>query len=447
MKILKIKNANNKIVLKNTLYAFIIKGLSLLISFFTIPAFVKYFDNNTYLGIWYTLLSVIIWFLTFDLGIANGVRNELVIALTKNDRLQAKRIISSGFAINIGISIIITLILLSCIQMLDLQCFFNIDNNIITEDTLVISTSLVVVAIMTRFALTFISSIFYALQRSSVNNLISLVVSILQLLYVLCFHYKDPNEAMINISLAYILISNVPIIFAGIYVFCTNLKDCKPEYKYIRNDIIKSILSIGSIFFICQILYMLIVNTNEYLITKFYGADYTVDYTFYYKLTSIISMLVMLALTPIWSIVTKAMEEKDYKWLLSLYKKIKIFGILLFLLQLLIIPFLQIIMDLWLGVNSIKVNYLTALAFALFGGWFTYSSMLSTIVCGLAQMKLQSICYGLGVIIKFGIIIYLSQYWSDWTLVIWVNALVLCIYSIAQQISLDKYFENKIKTI
>ena len=102
-------------------------------------------------------------------------------------------------------------------------------------------------------------------------------------------------------------------------------------------------------------------------------------------------------------------------------------------------------MNVWLGEYTIQVNYLTALSFAIFGGWFAYSSMLSTIVCGMARMKIQVIFYSVGVLIKFGGVVFCSQILMDWTLVIWLNAFVLCAYSIAQQISLDKFLKNVIK--
>ena len=438
------KNENTKIVLTNVISAFVYKGGGLLVAFFSVPAFVSYFNNNVYLGIWYTLLSVLMWFLTFDLGVGNGIRNTLVKALTNNDRQYAKQIISSGFFSISIITLILTTLIIWLINSIDLYRMFNVNSTEISYETLYHSAIYITIALMVRFFLTTISGIFYALQKSSVNNLLALCVNVLQLAFVLCFSYDDPNEALLKLSFSYILISNIPIVVAAIIIFYTDLKDCKPSIKFISRNAIKGVLSIGGIFFVCQILYMLIVNTNEFLITNFFGAQFTVEYTFYYKLTSIISMVIMLIMTPIWSVVTKAQAENNYVWLCSLYKKVKMAGGLVFCLEFAMIPCLQFIMNIWLGQNTIIVNYITALAFAIFGGWFAYSSMLSTIVCGLAKMKLQTIFYAIGVVIKFVGIVYLSRVWDNWVMVIWLNAIVLCLYSVAQHISLNKYLYNKI---
>lgn len=436
---------NDLIVLKNTFFAFLIKGIALVISFLTTPAFISYFDNNEILGVWYTMLSVLTWFLNFDLGIGNGIRNNLTIALSKNDKKKAKYIISSGIFISGIVSLILLAIGIGLLSLINLNKFLNISENLISYQTLYISAILVLIAIVLRLVLTSVSAVFYAIQKSSVNNFLSLCVSVLQLLFVLIFRFDDIEKSLIYLSLAYMLFSNFPIIFGGIIVFCTKLKDCRPSIYYIEKKYIKIVLSIGGIFFFCQILYMLIINTNEFLITSFFGPKYTTEYTFYYKISSLISMITTLAMTPIWSVITKAMTEKKWNWLSSLYKKIKKIGFLIIMFEFLLIPFMQIIFDLWLGKNVIHIDYLIAFAFACFGSVFVYSSMLSTIVCGMAKMKLQTVCYTIGVVFKFIFIFLISRFTDNWSIVVWVNTIILFPYCILQQIWLDKYFEKKIK--
>ena len=156
-------------------------------------------------------------------------------------------------------------------------------------------------------------------------------------------------------------------------------------------------------------------------------------------------MVVTLAMTPIWSVITKAMVEKKYIWLNKLYKIIKIAGIGIVVLQFAFVPCLQFVFDLWLKENSITVNYLTAMAFACFGSVFVYSSMLSTIVCGMARMKLQAIFYAIGIVVKFVLIFSLKDIVGVWDLIVWSNVAVLLPYCIAQHIDLDIYMKKLIK--
>lgn len=439
---LKPTSENSRIVAKNVIGAFIVKGLSIIISFATTPLFIRYFHDNEVLGIWYTLLSVLLWFLNFDLGLGNGIRNNLVKALTAKDFEKARSVISSGmFSVGL-VTILLFIIGGISISFVNLNWLFNVKNNVISSQTLLLSASLVFLAIILRFFLTSITSIFYALQKSAINNFLALCVSILQLLYVVIFKFSSPEEALINISFAYLFLSNFPVVIAGVIVFCKDLKHCTPSIRYIDIEHIKAIISIGSVFFACQILYMIIANTNEFFVTHLYGAEYTADYTFYYKLATLGTLVVSLALTPVWSVVTKAQTEGNYVWLQKLYRYIKLGGFGILAIQMLLVPFIPSLMNLWLGENALVVNNLTSLAFALYGAIFMYSGMLSTIANGLALMKAQTISYIIAVILKILLLLTLYHY-TNWVFVVWVNVLILVPYIIIQQITLNRYLAKQ----
>lgn len=436
---------NNKIILKNTIGAFVVKGAGLLISVLSMPALIRYFNNNEVLGIWFTMLSMLIWFLNFDLGIGNGIRNQLTKDITLKDEVSAKTTISSGF-FSIGIvSIVLIIIGIVLISWIDLNWLFNVSTELLSAQTLRTATIAIFIAIMLRFTLTFVSSIFYAMQKSALNNLLNLLVHVLQLVFVVSFHFQNLEDALVYLAVSYVFITNIPVIIAGIYVFIKPLKQCRPSLNFISKERVKDIMSIGAVFFTCQILYMIIVNTNEFLVTKLYGASYTAEYSFYYKVTSIVAMLVTLGMTPIWSVVTKALTEKNYVWLNKLYVTIKRLGWLIVAFQFLLVPFMQYVMDFWLGKGIVIIRTETAIAFAVFGSVFVISSMLSTIVCGMARMKLQTICYSIGVVLKLVVDFSFYKVYHHWDLIVWSNVLVLLPYIIVQIIDLNRFFKGHIK--
>lgn len=436
---------NNKIILKNTIGAFVVKGAGLLISVLSMPALIRYFNNNEVLGIWFTMLSMLIWFLNFDLGIGNGIRNQLTKDITLKDEVSAKTTISSGF-FSIGIvSIVLIIIGIVLISWIDLNWLFNVSTELLSAQTLRTATIAIFIAIMLRFMLTFVSSIFYSMQKSALNNLLNLLVHVLQLVFVLSFHFPNLEDALVYLAVSYVFITNLPVIIAGIYIFIKPLKQCRPSLNFISKKRVEDIMGIGAVFFTCQILYMIIVNTNEFLVTKLYGASFTAEYSFYYKVTSIVAMLVTLGMTPIWSVVTKALTEKNYIWLNKLYATIKRLGWLIVVFQFLLVPFMQYIMDFWLGKGIVTIKTETAIAFAVFGSVFIISSMLSTIICGMARMKLQTICYSIGVVLKLIVNFSLYKIYPHWDLIVWSNVLVLLPYIIAQIIDLNRFFKYHIK--
>ncbi|RGC45102.1 hypothetical protein [Absiella sp. AM29-15] len=244
----KFKNmdSNNKIVMKNTIMAFFVKGGALAISLLSTPAFIKYFNNYTLLGVWYTMLSILIWFLNFDLGIGNGIRNNLTIAIAKHDKEEARFVISSGFFSSFIVTLILTFLGILLLKNLNLNSIFNISKEIINPESLFISALFIFLAIMLRFLLTSVSAIFYALQKSAINNLLALCVSVLQLLFILFFRFNTYEKSLIFLSIAYFIFSNLPILIGGLVIFKTILKDCKPSFAYINTSYIKKVLSIGN---------------------------------------------------------------------------------------------------------------------------------------------------------------------------------------------------------
>ena len=438
-------NENEKIIAKNVIGAFLIKGGALIISFISTPLFIRFFsEDKAMLGVWYTLLSILTWFRTFDLGIGNGIRNKLVKAFALKDDDEAKKTISSGIFSNAVVTVILIAIGFLLLNILDLNKVLNISTATITGDKLLASATIVFASIMLGFLLTVITSVFYAMQKSFVNNILSLCSSILQLIFILIFDFETPEKALFYLSIGYLITSNLPTIVAGIIVFSTKLRKCSPSIRFIDKSHIRGVMGVGSVFFLCQIMFMFMMNTNEIIISNVFGPQYTTDYTFYFRITSLISTMLTLAMTPVWSIVTKAIAEKNYIWTKKLYSILKLIGIGATAVEFLLIPFLQPIMNIWLGEASIKVNYVTALAFACFGSVFIYTGILSTMVCGMTRMRLQTISYSIAMIIRFLIIYLLSRLGGNWDIVVWSTAIVLLPYCIIQHIDLDIYFNKKI---
>ena len=86
---------------KNVLVKFISTVVALLISFIIVPMVLGFVGKEEY-GIWLTISSIVSWFSYFDIGLGNGLRNKLAVALAEDDKEIANIYISSSYAL-IGI--------------------------------------------------------------------------------------------------------------------------------------------------------------------------------------------------------------------------------------------------------------------------------------------------------------------------------------------------------
>ena len=127
---------NDKIIYKNIIGAFLVKGGALFVSLFTLPAYIKFFNNDEVLGLWYTILSLLNWILNFDLGIGNGLRNHLSDSLSLDNKEDVKRYLSSAY-FSIGmIAVIASLLCPIIIKFINLNSLLNINEAIVSSKSL-----------------------------------------------------------------------------------------------------------------------------------------------------------------------------------------------------------------------------------------------------------------------------------------------------------------------
>lgn len=430
--------SKDSIVYRNIFGALIFKGGGLIISLLSTPAFIAYFNNEAVLGVWYTILSVLTWILNFDLGIGNGLRNHLTVSLSEKDTKKSKELVSTSyivFALLVGVLSVAGYFLAGFVNW---NKFFNISTDLVSPGSMLTVVRCVFIGIMLQFYLRLINFVLYALQHSAIINGQSLMISILQLLFVLLVTSESPEKGLITLSYAYIAIISLPSLCVTIILFAGKLKNIRPSFKSFRKDSLKSVMGAGGIIFVCQILYMIIINTNNYFISHYTNTENVVEYEIFNKLFSLVGTVTTLIMAPLWSMITKALSEKDYLWIRKLYKKLTLLVVLTSILEFSVIPFIKPIVKIWLGENVVGINYFYLLVFAIWGSVFTWHNALSTFACGTGKMKTQAICYFIGVIAKLVFLYFVFQFTNHWIFVIISNIMILLPYCVVQRIVFQK---------
>ena len=169
----------NRLLAGNIAGVLALKGLGLILSLFSMPLYMDYFDNQVVLGVWFTILSVINWIVSFDLGIGNGLRNNLTIAIAQNDRVRMRQVISSGYYI-LGL---VSLMFLSAVWLsagyIDWNSFFNVSLEIVSVASLRKVVTVTLSGLVISFFLRLVTSINAAIQFPVINNIISFITSLL----------------------------------------------------------------------------------------------------------------------------------------------------------------------------------------------------------------------------------------------------------------------------
>lgn len=437
---------NDKIVLKNVLGAFVVKGAALFLTLFTLPAYIAYFNNDETLGMWFTILSLLNWILNFDLGIGNGLRNYLSESISLNNRNETAKYISSAY-FSIGfITVIASVLFPFAIHAVNLNSFFGIGETVVSPQALYWACVIVLIGVMVQFFLKLINSVLYALQKSSINNFLVLCTNILTLLCVKLIPSYSNDINIVVMAAVHAAAVALPLFIASVVVFAGKLKYAIPKIRYVSRPYIKKVLSLGGIFFFIQIAYMVIMSTNEFLITKTAGNAHVVEYQAYYKLFSVGSTVFALALTPIWSVVTKAQAEKNYLWIKKTYKRFMLLAALACGCECLIVALMKPLMKIWLGAEfAVNTDYWVGAIFALLGCLMILNGVLSSIANGTGKLKTQAVFFGAGAVLKIPLAYACVYLTGSWIGVVVANLISMGIYTVVQPFVFSKFFKKYIQ--
>ena len=442
MKIL--KSSSDKALFKNISGAFVFKGLGMLLSFFSMPIYMDFFENKLVLGVWFTILSTSNWIFMLDIGIGNGLRNCLTRELVRGDKKRIKTYISSAYILITVIAVVLLCIGSLMIGYVNWNDFFNISESVVSRATLNTTVRIIYAGIVLQFIFKMVVYILYALQKAAVNNMIAFLTSLFQFMAVLLLPSLSISENLIRLAVVFIVSSNLLYMVVTVFAFRNEqIKGCGVSLKYFETDAALKTVNIGVLFLWTQILHLLISLTDDFLVTKFTSPKYEVYFSIYNRLFSLVGTLFTLALTPVWSAVTKAQEERDYLWVRKIYRFANRAVMLGVAGELLIILVMQFVVNIWLGSHAIQVDYTYALIFAVYGSIMLFQSVQETFAYGFGKVMVLCVCYSIGVIVKYSLVYFGTMLYPDaWIIVVLSNILVILPFCIVQPFYLKKEIER-----
>ena len=435
-----------KQIIMNVFGSFFVKGASILLSLFTMPAYMRFFENDAVLGIWFTMLSVLNWIIMFDFGIGNGLRNKLAVTLYNGEKEKSQEYISSAYVSITGVAVLIGLIYMVMQYFLNWNSILNISMDSISSSTLRQSMNIIIIGILFRFVVGLSNSILYAMQKSALNNFLVLITNFLIYIYVMFAPNDTPEKNLLNLSFAQSILSNVPLLVVTFYLFLQPLKDMAPNLKKFKKTSAFEVLNIGVNLLWLQVVAMVVLSTHPFLITRLVGPQQVVEYNIYYRVYTTIASILSLALTPIWSAVTKAQGQKNYHWIKKLYGLLLIFPVITIALDVLMLPVLQIFFDFWLGNASIRVNASAVISMTIFSALYVLHNVNTSVNNGLSYFKVQNILMSIAAILMIPCSILFCRLMGNWTGVIVACSVVILPYEFIQPWATMKYFsriENK----
>jgi O-antigen/teichoic acid export membrane protein len=370
---------------KNTVLTFLIKVVSLPISFVLLSLTINYVNTESY-GLWITISSIVTWMSFFDIGINNGLRNKLTQSLAVGDYILSKKYVSTTYAI---LCIISTSILV-------LFVFFNffIDWSYVLNTSPILNSELskVSLVVVTYFCLKFVLStlnvVLLSTQSSASASLVGFFeqFSSLVIIYLLI---KFTSGNLLNLAFGLCLFPILVLLFLNFFFFVDKLKHISPSINFINFSLSKDLMGLGFKFFVIQIAGVIQFQTANFIIIQNFGASEVTIYNVAFKYFSILTMLMSILMIPLWSSVTDAFVKNDILWIKKAEIKFRKIACLIFVLGVFMLIFSNSAYELWLGENKVLIPFQISFWMFVFSIISVFGGVYCTILNGVSALNIQ----------------------------------------------------------
>lgn len=371
---------------KNILGSILIKGIDSLVYLLLVPVTLGYLNQYEY-GIWLTLNSILMWINSFDIGLGNGLRNRLAEAMAVGDKKKAKCYVSTTFFMLIAIMTV--LIILGCVTFHFVNWYSILNANLTQVPSLnsIVFVSFVIFCL--NFIFKFIGNVYLALQLPAINNMLVTSGHLLSLIIIFILT-KTTNDSLMLVAVAYsispllVYLIAYPITFKVIYSYLS------PSLVAFKKVYLKSLFSVGVQFFLLQVAGVVLFALSNVIISHMFGPDKVTPYNIAYRYFSIMSMVMAIVISPMWSATTDAYAKGDVEWIKksmhTIHRILLLAGCVL-VVMVIISPFVY---KIWVG-KEVEIPIALSVLMALYIYIVICSLSYSNFLNGLGKLRVQTI--------------------------------------------------------
>lgn len=389
----------------NIVGSLVIKGVSVLTGFILVPVTLDYIGTYHY-GIWLTISSFLLWFSFFEIGLGNGLRNNLAKAIAENNYSLGKEYVSTTYALLVLIFGMTLLVFYGVNPFVNWMFVLNTD---VDPKLLEKVASIVFTFCFIRFVVKLIGVVLVADQRPALANMLDPIGNVLSLCLILIL--KDISVHYEPLLCLSFIMSSMPVVVMlifSIFFFGKKYRKIAPSIKSIRLEHSGKLLSLGAKFFLLEMFFLILFQSSNILIAHFFGQEEVASYNIAFKYFNILSMLFAIIVAPYWSAYTEAWVRQDIEWIKkSVNFQLKIWCCLVGFCVIML-SCSDAFFSIWLGsetVRSLNISFDLKLLLVIYVIVASFGRVFTVFVNGIGLLRVQIISRFLGVTLFF-ILIY-----------------------------------------
>lgn len=389
---------------KNILASALLKGIDIFIYLLLVPLTLGYLNAYEY-GIWLTLNSILLWINSFDIGLGNGLRNKLAIAVAKNDLQLGRIYVSTTFFTLLILMLCLFGIFYICCSFTDWYAVLNVDVGSVPhlDDVVLFSFA----CFCLNFVFMFVGNVYLALQLPAVTNLLNVAGRGLSLLFIWILT-KTTSGSLLYVAVAYSISPVLVYMLAYPVTFFRMYTRLAPSVKFVRFRYLKDLMGIGIQFFFLQIAGIVLFTSSNIIISKILGPENVTPYNIAYRYFGVIPLIFSILITPMWSAVTEAYMCGDMEWIRRSMNKIRR---LLFYTAVVIAGMIlgaNIVYRLWVG-DGVEISWKLSLWMGVYMYVLVWSLSYSNFLNGIGKLRIQVVNTLAVAVVFFPLAVFLTN--------------------------------------
>lgn len=415
--------------------------MSIVIGLLFVPLVLNYLDEERY-GIWITLSSIVGWFSFFDIGLGNGLRNKFGEALAKNQHDLAKQYVSTTYAIIISIFITLLIIFYTVNPLLNWDNILNTEN--VPSKELSVLALIVFTFFFLRFIFKLVGVILLADQRPAVNNMFGPAGNLIALIIIYIL-MKTTEGSLVMLGL---VISAAPVAVlavATVVLFNGKYKPYRPSVKTVNFRYSRDLMGLGFKFFIIQIAALILMTSNNIILTQFFSPEEVTKYNISYKYFSLAFMVYSIIVTPYWSAITNAYFKGETEWIRRSVKSLRLVLIFVAAAIVLQLSFANPVYRFWVG-SEISIPMLLSISNAVYFSIMAFNLIYVNFINGVGKLNIQLIHSLILIFANIPLAIFLIRYTNlGPSSVVWANIGIQSLALIWAPYQYNLLIQNKAK--
>lgn len=391
--------------LLTTIASVVARGTQILASLITVPLTLHYLGQDLY-GLWLTMSSVTAMFTFADLGIGNGLLTALSEARGRDNRVAARRLVSSGFYVLVGIGAGLGVLFWLLFPLVPWAKVFNVSSPQAAAQVGP-AIAILLASFVVALPLGVVSRIRGAFQEGFVDSAYVMFGSVLTIGMLLIAIRLEGGLPLLAGALV-----GPPIIATllnGVDLWGRRrLRWLRPRLSDIDREATRRILGVSFFFLILQVAGAVAYQSDAIILAQVLGPASVTQYAIPMKLFLLIPTALGLVFAPLWPAYAEALARGDVSWARRTFSRSMKLAVGLSVPLSLALVFLgPFILDLWVG-DAVTPTPLLLLAG---GSWAILASIGSAIAAffnGAHLLKFQAVTAVLMMLANVAISIFLT---------------------------------------